>query len=73
MTATVRESDEKDAGIGPDETTIDTIEPAITFVSPTGDWLMTIPAGLELNVVVATTCRPEPVMATLAADCVMPT
>src|SRR6185503_12313460 len=60
---------------GPDETTRDTALPVFTCVPPTGDWLMTDPAGTVVLVAVVTvpTTRPAFVIAVVAAVCVRPT
>ena len=60
---------------GPVETTRSTAEPALTRVPAVGNWLITLPAVtvlLDCGVTVPTT-RPAPVIAGVAADCVVPT
>src|SRR3989441_4805235 len=58
---------------GPDETTNDTALPGATPLPPTGDWLMTVPAGVGwVTISTVPTVRPAFVMAVVAATCDRP-
>jgi hypothetical protein len=60
---------------GPDETTRFTELPDATLEPEVGLWLITLPAATVelLCVVTVPTLRPTPVIAVVAAACVMPT
>ena len=62
-------------GAGPVDTTMFTAEPAATLVPATGLWLITLPEGTVLldAVVTVPSTKPAPVIADVAAACVLPT